>query len=180
MKKVIGYFLLLGLLISSACQKEETVAPADFEKGKVLIGFKDGTPIEKAFRLADSLQLPITQLNGFFYRTTLPNDSLAYIKRVLATKPYLTKNNISWADARLNVVNNTVEVLNTFFDMDAARQQDWLSTKQQLQLVPLPTTTAYAAFKVPDGQEEAWLLKLSRSSLVKWAELNEYSQISLH
>jgi hypothetical protein len=178
MKKSIYCLLLLGLGITIACKKE-SAEPVEFEKGKVLIGIKDGVAIDRAFRLADSLNLSINQMNGFYYRSGLPNDSVAYINRLLLAKPYLNKGGFTGSNARVNVVTKQLEVLNLFFDMTVARQQDWLTTMPQLQLTPLPTTTAYMSLQVPDGQEQAWLLKLSRSNMVKWAELNYYSKIAL-
>lgn len=179
MRKILGCLLLLGLLIGSACKKE-SAAPADFVKGMVLVGIKDGTATAKAFRLADSLNLPITQMSGFFYRSGLPNDSVAYIKRVLLTKPYLNKKGFTGdAGVRVNAVTKQLEVVDFFFDMDLASQQDWLATMAQLQLSPLGNSTSYMVLQVPEGQEQLWLVRLSSNSLVKWVELNHIGQVQL-
>jgi hypothetical protein len=182
------YCLLLLGLAAGACQKEaaEPAEPEDtdpFVAGELLVGITEGVPITKAFRLADSLNFTIDHLNGFFYNSTLPKDSIGYVRNVLLRKPYLNKNGFS-AGSIYSVYFNTddakIRITNSFFEMDAASQQDWVATMQQLQLVALPTTTANVRLKVPVGEEKYWRTELRTSTFVKWTELNSIVPVQLH
>jgi hypothetical protein len=182
------YCLLLLGLAASACQKEtaEPTEPEDaypFVAGDLAVGIKEGVPISQVFRLANSLNFTITGLAGFYYTSNLPKDSLGYVRKVLLSKPYFDRNGIP-ADNTYTVYVNTddakIRIINSFFDMNAARQQDWEATMQQLQLVSLPTTTAYMSLKVPVGKEKYWRTELRTSPLVKWTELNSIIPIQLH
>jgi hypothetical protein len=187
MRTTTHCLLLLGLA-AGACQKEtaEPAEPEDaypFVPGELLVGITDGVPITRAFRLADSLNFTITRLNGFFYNSTLPKDSVGYVRSVLLRKPYLNKNGFS-AGSIYNVYFNSddakIRITNSFFEMDAASQQDWVATMRQLQLVALPTTTANVQLKVPVGEEKYWRTELRASSFVKWTELNSIAAVQLH
>jgi hypothetical protein len=182
------YCLLFLGLAASACQKElpEPTEPEDaypFVAGELAVGIKEGVPITRAFRLADSLNFTITGLSGFFYNSNLPKDSLAYVRKVLLSKPYFDRNGIAANNtysAYFNTDDAKIRITNSFFDMDAARQQDWRATMQQLQLVLIPATTAYMQLQVPVGEEKYWRTELRTSPLVKWTELNSIVPMQLH
>ena len=186
--RTTAYCLLLLGLAAGACQKEmpEPAEPEDaypFVAGELAVGIKEGVPITRAFRLADSLNFTITSLEGFFYNSNLPQDSLTYVRKVLLSKPYLNKNGFSAGSIYTVYFNSDdakIRITNSFFEMDAASQQDWRATMQQLQLQILPTTTAYVRLKVPVGEEKYWRTELRTSPLVKWTELNSIVPIQLH
>jgi len=180
MKIATRFLLLLSLAALSACQKE-TVEPAetaDFVPGELLVGLKDGVPITRAFRLADSLSFDIKQMSGFFYNSGLPKDSVAYVKRVLLSKPYLNKKGFTGDAVYFNTVDNKIRITDFFFDMDVASQQDWISTMQQLQLTSL-NAAANMQLKVPIGSEKYWLTEVRKNSIVRWTELNGIGLIKL-
>jgi hypothetical protein len=123
MRTTTHCLLLLGLA-AGACQKEtaEPAEPEDaypFVPGELLVGITDGVPITKAFRLADSLNFTITRLNGFFYNSTLPKDSVDYVRSVLLRKSYLNKNGFS-AGSIYSVYFNSddakIRITNSFFE----------------------------------------------------------------
>lgn len=179
------YCLLFLGLTASACQKE-TVEPAEpedaypFVAGELLVGIKEGVPITKAFRLADSLNFTITRLDGFFYNSNLPKDSVAYVKKVLLRKPYLNKGGFTADNVYFNTTDAKIRITDSFFDMDRASQQDWVATMQQLQLVAWPSPTADMQLKVPVGEEKYWRTELRTSPLVRWTELNSIIPVQLH
>lgn len=187
MRTTTSCLLFLGLA-ASACQKEtaEPAEPEDaypFVAGELLIGIKEGVPITKAFRLADSLNFTITHLDGFFYNSNLPKDSVAYVRKVLLTKPYLNKSGSATGNiytVYFNPDDAKIRITNSFFEMDRASQQDWVATMQQLQLIAMPTTTASMRLKVPVSEEKYWRTELRTSPLVQWTELNSIVPMQLH
>lgn len=187
MRTTTSCLLFLGLA-AGACQKEtaEPAEPEDaypFVAGDLLLGIKEGVPITKAFRLADSLNFTMTRLDGFLYNSNLPKDSVAYVRKVLLTKSYLTRSGSATGNIYTVYVspdNDKIRIANSFFEMDRASQQDWVATMQQLQLVASPSTTATMALKVPVGEEKYWRTELRASPLVSWTELNSIIPIQLH
>jgi hypothetical protein len=100
---------------------------------------------------------------------------------LLNTKPYI-KNSGFAGSVWLNVVTNVLTVSNPYWNMDAASQQDWLKTKKALGLTPVlggsGQAGSYIMVKVPVGKEKRWVEDLKASPLVRWSELNCYSDIT--
>ena len=96
MKNVTYAWFLLLLLALGGCQKE-TPGPAEpedaypFVAGDLLVGIRAGVPIGQVFQLANAKSFALGEMSGFYYTSSLPKDSLAYVLKVLSSKPYLNQ-----------------------------------------------------------------------------------------
>ena len=179
MKSLTRCLLLLLLFAFSACRKDDPEPDPAFVAGDLLVGFKPDAPIEQVFALANAHGFSLNTLTGFDYTSALPNDSLAYINKVLKTKLYL-KQQGSTGRARLSAADGRLELVNGFFDMDLASQQDWLATIQQLQLIAKTDGLPYVFLHVPVGEEKFWQAELQKNALVRYAELNAIVTLDHH
>lgn len=187
MSRLVPLALLLSSLVFAACNKQD-VAPTTprctkFVAGDVAIGVSSNVAIEALFTQMNALGLRIDQVSGFAYISGLPADSLAYVKRTLLAKPYLTAKGFKGGAAAV-YADGKIHVTDLLFDMSPAKQADWLHTLQQLQLTDETGTRCQTCktvlLKVPAGSEQRWVDELAKQPTIRWAELNCYSQIKLH
>ncbi|RPD49849.1 hypothetical protein DNI29_03365 [Hymenobacter sediminis] len=147
--------LLLVLLLLGCSKKEEAL---DFVPGQVAIGTQDATTIPQLFTLANARGLSVVYVFPARYSSTLPSDSLDYLRRQLATKAYA--NAPDWpVQIAHNVQTNTVQLTIRLVDMTVPNQQDWLTTVQDLRLQELPGGKS-ALLQVPIGEEKRWVAEL--------------------
>ena len=118
-------------------------------------------------------------MNGFYYTSALPKDSLAYVLKVLKSKPYCNQGGFT-GSAYISAVDGSFWEVSIFFNMDAAGQQDWLATVPRLRLADAATDTRYVRLQVPAGQEKFWRAEFRKNGLVKWTALNTIGGIQLH
>jgi len=173
--------LLLGGLTLAACSKHEaspddTPRCAKFAAEDVIVGMQPATTAAQVFALANSLSFRINKMTGFGYVSALPTDSLAYVRRVLRSKPYLSAPGLPGGNASVNAVDQKIHVSDQQFDMTPANQADWLQTLQTLQLTDETGArnagSKTALLKVPAGSEQRWVTELGKNPLLQWAELN--------
>jgi hypothetical protein len=148
----------------------------DYVKGDLIVGIKNITSIQDVFRLFNKLNLPIDQMDGFFFSSPYPKDSLASLITYLNTKLYINTRGFS-ANAYVHYQTGTINVVTFFFNMNPVNQQDLIKTVQAFKLVDTKGDTKNIVLKVPVGQEIYWLKKLKENSMVTWTELNCIEQI---
>lgn len=167
--------LLLMLLLLGCGKKEEAL---HFVPGQVAVGTQEATPIPQLFTLANTRSLSLAYVFPARYISTLPPDSLDYLRRQLAAKAYANA-----PDWPVQVVHNaqtaTTEFTIRLVDMTAPNQQDWLLTVQQLRLQELPGSKS-ALLLVPVGEEKRWVAELQQNPSLRWAELNRVGQFVPH
>jgi hypothetical protein len=170
-------FILLALYIIS-CKKESTPIKTcpDYVKGDVIVGIKNTTSIQEVFTLFSKLNLPIDQMDGFFFTSPYPKDSLTSLITYLNTKPYIHTRDFS-ANAYVHYQTGIINVVTSFFNLNPVNQQDLVKTIEALKLVDTKGDTKDLFLKVPVGQETYWLKKLKENDMVTWTELNCIEQI---
>lgn len=167
------FFVLFITVLATSCKKDNTQdnIDKDFVKGDVLVGIDSTMQLEQLFTYVNSFNLTIYEVTGFFYTTTIPKDSIPYIKTVLNAKPYINTRGFSasvWADYQTGVVHNTTFL----WDMTIPNQQDYIQTKKLLRMTDALSSTKYILIKVPVGQEMFWKDRFKSFSWVRWADLN--------
>jgi hypothetical protein len=174
MKLKSTFLILILASIFSAC--EDGVGPAadkrDFVRGDVIIGIKTDVSINAVFDLMNERDVTIDQMSGFFYYSTLSNDSLDYVIHTLQNKAYCNRGGFKGGSAYVHALDNRIVVTQIFFDMDLDAQQDWVSTIDKLKLHDLGNDTRNLVIEVNPGTEKFWMKKFKEHPYVKWAELN--------
>lgn len=171
MKKAFVLFLIIGFFSCSKDKTESDNLCLNYVKGDVIVGIKNTISIEQVFSLFNQLNLQIDQMNGFFYTSPFPQDSLLNLITFLNTKSYINTRNFS-ASAFVDYQTGIINVTTFFFNMNSSNQQDWIKTKKSLNLVDTKGETKDIVLKIPVGQEKYWLKKLKTNSIVTWTELN--------
>ncbi|WP_139925615.1 hypothetical protein [Hymenobacter sp. DG01] len=164
-------YLLCAFLLLGCDKKEEAL---DFVPGQVAVGTQDATTIPQVFTLVNARSLSIAYLFPARYGSTLPADSLDYLRQQLATKSYANAPDWPVQIAR-NAQTNAVQLTVRLVDMTAPNQQDWLTTVQQLQLRELPGSKSFM-LRVPVGEEKRWVAELQQNAALRWAELNHINK----
>jgi len=178
MKKTLLLFLIIGFFSCSKNKTESDDPCPDYVKGEVVVGIKNTTSIENVFSKFNQLNLQIDEMNGFFYTSPYPQDSLTSLITFLNTKSYTNTRDFS-ASAFIHYQTGIINITTIFFDMDVNNQQDWISTEKSLDLIDTKSDTKNIVLKVPVGQEEYWLNNLKTNSMVTWTELNCIGQYQL-
>ena len=176
MKKSFFLFLIIGFF---SCTKDKTESDnlcPNYVKGEVVVGIKNTTSIENVFSLFDQLNLQIDEMNGFFYTSPYPQDSLTNLISFLNTKSYINTRDFS-ASAFVHYQTGIININTIFFDMDPDNQQDWVKTEKSLGLTDTKGDTKNIVLKVPAGQEKYWLDNLKTNSIVTWTELDCIEQL---
>jgi len=115
----------------------------------------------------------MSEVDGYFYNTKLPNDSLNFLINNIKDKPYLNKNGFHGGSAFISEVNpHIIFVTDLMFDMDSTAQTDWIQTISRLKLIDYGNDTKNLLLKVPIGKEIYWQNILARQEYIKWTELN--------
>ncbi|WP_426060716.1 hypothetical protein [Hymenobacter sp. B1770] len=170
--------LLCGLSLAACSNKD--VSPNDrprcwsYVLGDLAIGVKSEVGAAQVFALANSLNFRVDNMSGFFYVSGLPTDSLAYVKRVLLSKPYLNTRGFTSGNVSIHSADQRIHVVDKLFDMTPTNQADWLQTLQVLQLTDEARCQGCKAvmLKVPAGSERHWVSELANNPLIHWTELN--------
>jgi len=115
-------------------------------------------------------------MNGFFFTSPYPKDSLTSLITYLNTKPYIYTRDFS-ASAYVHYQTGAINVVTFFFNMNPVNQQDLIKTVQALKLVDTNGDTKDIVLKVPVGEETYWLKKLRENGMVTWTQLNCIEQI---
>jgi hypothetical protein len=183
------FVALLSGIALSACNKTGASpdgAPrcATYVAGDVAIGVQPAVEAAQIFELTNAQGFGIDKMSGFNYVSALPPDSLAYVRRVLRSKPYLNTQGFTGGNASVYAADRKIHVVDQLFNMTPANQADWLQTLQTLQLTDdsgarCPSCKT-ALLKVPTGSEQRWVTELGKNPLLRWAELNCLGQIQLH
>lgn len=175
------FSILLIAILGFSCKKDSTqdLLQKDFVRGDVLVGIDSTVQLEQLFAYVNSYNFPIIQINGFFYTTTIPEDSIPYIKGVLNSKPYINTRGFSasvWPHYQTHIVHNTT----TLWNMNVANQQDYIQTKNFLRMTDKLSPTKNMLIKVPVGTELYWKDKFKNFSWVRWTDLNWIASIEPH
>jgi hypothetical protein len=175
----IAVFALLALV---SCDSDDSPEQAkrQFVPGDVSIGIKATTPIASVFDLMNDNDVFIDQMSGFFYYSALPTDSLDYVINQLKSKTYFNKRGFAGGSAYVHALDNRITVVQSFFEMDADAQQDWLTTIDELQLKDLGNDTRNLLIKVTPGTENFWMNTFKNHPEVTWVDLNWYGDIVLN
>lgn len=150
----------------------ENLDQRDFVPGDIAIGIKSTIAIDLVFDLMNEKEVLIEQMSGFFNYSTLPSDSLEYIKEILKSKPYTDRWGGKGGSAFISAVDGRLIVTEFFFNMDIPAQEDWISTMNQLELKDLGNDTKNLLITVTPGSEKFWLDVFKNHPYVKWVELN--------
>lgn len=182
MTKTNPQFFLLSCIffisLLTACQKDEPVQPQNaFVPTDVLVTTKKGTNISKIFSLINSVEHDVEYMYSDDLHTTLPSDSLAYMKAYFAPQPYANKD---WPLAGLyNYNTNTLNFHARLFNMHKqTNQQAWLQTITDLKLTESGNDPYFIHFHVPEGKEKEWIDWFMKISFVESAELNAISYMN--
>lgn len=174
------YFLFMAFaaVFTFSCKKQNIEEPIDndFVKGEVLVGIDSSVQVERLFFYVNSLNVSIGQITGYLYTTTIPKDSIAYIKTILNLKPYINTQHFSasvWPDYQTNIVHNSTILWN----MTIPNQQDYIQTKNSLRMIDKLSPTKNMLIKVPIGKEIYWKNQFKTRSWVTWADLNWIGEI---
>lgn len=176
MKSILLVFLIISLFSCSKDKLQNDSSCTDYEKGDVIVGIKNTASIEEAFSLFNKLNLQVDELDGFFYTSPFPQDSLTSLLAYLNTKSYINTRNFS-ADAYVHYQTGIINVVTVFFNMNIINQQDWIKSEKALHLVDTNGGTKYIVLKVSVGQEKYWVNQLKENSMVTWTELNCIGQV---
>jgi len=168
-------------IISFSCKKQnaDEIIEKDFVKGDVLVGIDSSIQLEQLFTYVNPFNLYIDQLTGYVFTTTIPKDSILYIKAVLNSKPYINTRYFSasvWAHYQTDIVHNTT----ILWDMTLSNQTDYIQTKNSLSMTDKQSSTKNMLIKVPIGQEIYWKDKFKSFFWVRWTDLNWIGGIELH
>jgi hypothetical protein len=177
--RTICFNLILAFLtlLFTYCKKNDitkTDKQSDkYVPGDLIVGIKSDITIDKVFKLFNEYKISISEVDGYFYNTEFPNDSLNFIVNKIKDKPYLNKNGFHGGSAYISEVNPyIVFVTDIMFDMDSSAQADWTQTISNLKLIDYGNDTKNLLLKVPIGTEIYWQGILGKQEYIKWAELN--------
>ena len=163
-------FLLTVFILGCSKNKTEN-KNKDFVKGDVLVGIDSMQTLEQLFSAFNAFNLTIDQITGYYYTTTIPKDSIPYIKTVLNSKIYIYTRNFSasvWPHYQTQIVHNTTSL----WDMTSTNQQDYIQTKNILRMNDILSSTKNMLINVPIGEEIYWKDRLKTFSWVRWTDLN--------
>lgn len=177
MKHLVYTIFLIIILISCKKNDVEEKIESEFVKGDVIVGINPEVQLEKLFTYTNSFGLKIDQISGYTYTTTIPKDSIPFIKTVLDAKNYIKTRNFS-ASIWTHYQTETTYSTTMLWDMDLTNQQDFIQTKNSLRMADNLSATKTMVLKVPEGQELYWIKKLKSFSWVRWAEPNWVATIS--
>jgi hypothetical protein len=147
--------------------------------GEIIVGIQSGITAEELFIRVNPYHLIIDQMNGFFYTTDIPADSVDYLNNFLDTKPYILTRQFGaqvWPHYETNILHNTT----ILFDMTLTNQADFLQTMENLRMADEHSTTKNILLKVPVGREVYWRDKFAGFSWVTWSDLNYIGQFTIH
>lgn len=166
-------YLIVVAAIAVGCKKEPTEdkMTMDFVKGEVAIGIDSTVQLEQLFTYINSFNFSINEITGYTFTTTMPEESIPYIKEILNSRPYIFTGQFSasvWAHYQTGIVYNS----SILWDMTVANQKDYIQTKNALRMTDVQSATKNMLVKVPFGQEIYWRDKLSNHSWVTWTDLN--------
>ena len=185
MAKFIIIFTIIILLFLISCQQDLSIKPTnnlEYVRGELIVGITNSTEIKIVFHLMNDLQLELDQLNGFYYNSTWPKDSVKYLIQYFSLIPYIntrgfgpTTSNIYYYET-----DNKIRVLLHLFEMNKKNQTDWLERLDELELIDRNGSTKNMLIKVPEGEELYWLAELKKYEIVKWTALNQIGGIVPH
>ena len=176
--------ILIFATISCMKDKEDSTKFSNekFVSGDLLIGVSNNAELKTVFDTLNSLDLRISEMNGFFYNANLPSDSVNYLIKFLNQKPYINTGT-GWSATTSSVYyyqpESAIRVISSEFNMTAFYQTDFLSTIENLNFVERFGDTKYMLLNVPIGTEKYWLNELKKYQFIKWTELNLIEQINL-
>jgi len=176
MKNIVLLLLTISFYSCSKQNPGDDKTCPNYVKGDIMVGIKNTASIQETFMFFNKLNLQIDEMNGFFYTSPYPKDSLISLLTYLNTKPYINTRGFS-ANAYVHYQTGIINVATVFFNMNSANQQDLIKTIQALKLVDTKGDTKNVFLKVPVGQETYWIKKLKENGIVTWAELNCIEQI---
>jgi hypothetical protein len=189
-RRLLVLSLIASLICTSCSNSKDDVTPetaagcSQYVAGDVLVGVKASVGIRTVFDWINSTGLRLHQVNGFTYISSLPADSLAYVKRTLLAKPYLNARGFTAGNEYVDATDHKIRVVDFLFDMTPQNQADWLQTMDALRLVDEGGARCQSCkdiyLKVPVGSEKYWVQTLAQHPAARWAELNCLFQVSLH
>lgn len=177
MKKFI-YFISISFIVFSSCKKSDINFCDTYVAGEIIIGTNENINLQEIFTFINARGYKIISSFGTYYESSLPIDSLDYVKNILSTKPYMNRD--GWnGNAYLHYQSNKIMCVNQMMDMDINNQNDWLNTVQLLQLTQKDNVTTFLV-GVKEGKEKKIIKSLIENPYIKWAELNCTGEIQPH
>lgn len=144
--------------------------------------------MESVFALMNSMNVTMLETNGVVYYSFYPKDSIPSLTNYLDSKRYLdtlftdtlSPTQVFKLDWGVSVTSHgdTLQILPTLLYMDHGAQNDWITTKQQLQLTEnTGGGFVYVYLKVPVGKEIQLSNEFNRNPIVSWSQLNYVEQL---
>lgn len=169
--------VLVFLLFSCAKEQVDPVGDKLFAPGDVIVIIHPDVATKDVFALMNQNGVTIETLSGFFYFSSLPNDSLSFVIDELTNKAYLNGHGFTGGSAFVSKADFRITVIEFFFNMDITAQNDWLKTMDVLKLQPLQNTNRVVYVKVMPGTETLWVERFEEHPYVKAADLNWYAEL---
>lgn len=175
------FHLLIFIIVLFGCSKkdhQENRSCVNYVGTHVVAGIRSSYTAVDVFKLMNSLHLKIESMSGFYYISNSSIDS-ATLVALLSSKPYINTGRYR-PSVRTHYQTKALHITNTFWDMTAEHQKDWIETKRSLQLTEIKSDFRSVLLIVPAGKEKYWEQQLRLFNPVSWAELNCIGQIEPH
>ncbi|PLX06803.1 MAG: hypothetical protein C0596_13950 [Marinilabiliales bacterium] len=170
---VILFFLIFAFSFSCNVthDEDEMYVPTD-----VLVKTDSTYSIAEVFNFINSFDFKVEDISSSLFYSTLPFDSIEYVKEYLTELEYYgtSQNSI---EAYVHYRFNEILVSVSLRDMHKIGNQiSWLNAIEDLQLHEKPRYLIH--FNVPKGQERQWEKRFEEYGFVEWAELNYYIEVT--
>jgi hypothetical protein len=165
----VTLILLISTLLVSSCHDTNSDY-YEYEPGTVLMAFKAETSLRDAVNFLNERVVGYQDFQTIYSISSLPADSLEFVRTKLATKPYL----MNGAGAARISYDGSIWVNQVFIKWDLASLNDWVNTCDELKLKYTTDTAVLSAtvtLKVKPGTENTWVIRATQDSRVIWAQL---------
>jgi hypothetical protein len=161
--------LLISTLLLSSCS-DSNDDYYEYEPGTVFMAFKAETSLRDAVNFLNERVVAYQDFQTIYSISSLPADSLEFVRTKLAIKPYL----MNGASAVWISYDGSIWVNQVFIKWDLESLNDWVNTCDELKLKYTTDTAVLSAtltLKVKPGTENTWVIRATQDSRVRWAQL---------
>lgn len=110
---------MVGLSLFWSCKEDDELK---YVPGNIIVGFEVGVTIRQAYDFAILNANDIGYVHSLYYYTSLPNDSLDFIKKFINTSGFLD------ADVRIGYTSQRIEILKDYFiEDDKSTISSWIT-----------------------------------------------------
>lgn len=163
---------LLFLSCSNENSTEEDTNTANSTEVNLAIGIKKDADLNLVLNTLNGLNFDIRQMNGFFYNSNTPANGVNNLIDLLNQKTYI--NTGAWSatpySVYFNQSENKTRILNSFFNMNIANQNDLIALISSLNLEDRLSETKNIYLSVPIDTHIYWKAQMLNYSFVKWTE----------